>query len=100
MSSYNALEIGDAEESPRAFPSDVRTVRSASVADLAHDRLAHSSYPELRTIRCYFREGVLTLRGQVRSYHTRQVAWKLVCKLDGVEEFVDRIVVVDNFDRR
>lgn len=98
MSSYSAFEIGDTEEPTPPSPGEARTVRSPSVADVARDRLTHSSYPELRTIRCDFQHGALTLRGQVRGYHMRQVAWKLVGKLDGVEEFVDRIVVVDNSD--
>ena len=78
--------------------SPERPVRSSGVAQAARDRLAGSSYPALRTLRCSFHEGVLTLRGRVPSYHMRQVAWKLVGELPGVEEFVDRLEVVDGPD--
>jgi hypothetical protein len=69
--------------------------RRMQVAELARERLAGSSYPALRGLRCHFHEGVLTVRGQLPSYHLRQVAWKLVSDLPGVKEFVDRVEVVD-----
>ena len=80
---------------PRALPTPVS---SQGVARAARERLAHSSYPALRALRVSFHEGVLTLRGRVPSYHMRQVAWKLVGELPGVEEFVDRLEVVEEPD--
>jgi hypothetical protein len=93
----------DLERQSRLSPErDARSaqspIRSSSVAQAARDRLAGSSYPALRALRCSFHEGVLTLRGRVPSYHLRQVAWKLVGELPGVEQFVDRLVVVDGPD--
>ncbi len=80
-----------------ACPSHT-AARSPGVAQAARDCLAGSSYPALRELRCSFHEGVLTLRGRVPSYHLRQVAWKLVGELPGVDEFVDRLEVVDEPD--
>lgn len=95
MSRHTTAEISDREgQSPLSLKSrDNRC--GTNVIDLARERLASSSYPSLRTLRCYFHEGVLTLRGCVPNYHLRQVAWKLVGELPGVEEFVDRVEVID-----
>jgi osmotically-inducible protein OsmY len=57
-------------------------------------RLRASSYLGLRQITCTFRDGVLTLAGQVSSYFLRQMARALVRDLDGVEAIDDRLVVV------
>jgi osmotically-inducible protein OsmY len=88
------------QNTPRRTPVPIpkasrMPVRRQGVAQAARERLAGSSYPALRALRLSFHEGVLTLRGRVPSYHMRQVAWKLVGELPGVEEFVDRLEVVE-----
>jgi len=49
----------------------------------AHLRLRNSGYHELCLVSCDFYEGVLTLRGQVSSFHLKQVAQELMRRLDG-----------------
>ncbi|HWB10385.1 MAG TPA: BON domain-containing protein [Pirellulales bacterium] len=90
----------DPNPKPKSAPRRISPslTRSLGVAQAARDRLAESSYPALRALRLSFHEGVLTLRGRVPSYHMKQVAWKLVGELPGVEEFVDRLEVVEGPD--
>jgi osmotically-inducible protein OsmY len=65
----------------------------ANPARLAESRLYDSSYPELRSIRCDYHEGVLTLRGTVSSFYTTQLAQALAARIPGVEEVVNHIEV-------
>jgi hypothetical protein len=58
---------------------------SAPLAATAEARLHHTSYLDLRRVSCHFVDGVLTLRGQVPSYHLKQIAQTLVGTLEGVE---------------
>ena len=62
-------------------------------ARLAESRLRASSYAELRTVRCDFHEGVLTLRGRVPSFYSTQLAQTLAAHVPGVDEVVNRIEV-------
>ncbi len=62
-------------------------------ARLAEARLRASLYAELRKVRCDFHEGVLTLRGRVPSFYTKQLAQTLAARVPGVEEVVNRIEV-------
>jgi osmotically-inducible protein OsmY len=62
-------------------------------ARLTEMRLRGSSYPELRSVRCDFHEGVLTLRGTVSSFYTTQLAQALAARIPGVEEVVNHIEV-------
>ena len=70
-------------------------VQAPSVVSQAEQRLRHSSYPSHRQLRCTYGRGVLTLHGRVRSYYQRQLACVLVSGLDGVDELIDRMEVVD-----
>ena len=62
-------------------------------ARLAEARLQASSYSELRSLRCDFHEGVLTLRGRVSSFYATQLAQSLAARVPRVEEVVNRIEV-------
>ena len=55
----------------------------------AQSRLQTSGYPQLRKVSCEFHEGVLTLRGQVSTFHLKQ----LVRRLEGVGEINNRLEV-------
>ncbi len=67
----------------------------ARVVRLARLRLAVSPYPALRRLDCHYHEGVLTVHGPVSTFHERQMAWITLCDLAGVDEFVDRVDVVE-----
>lgn len=69
--------------------------RPSSVVAAAERRLQASSYPSHRKLQCDYRAGVLTLHGCVSSYYLRQMACALVADLEGIEELVDRIEVVE-----
>jgi osmotically-inducible protein OsmY len=69
--------------------TDITTTHRESVASVAEARLRNSSYATLRNIACEWRQGVLTLRGCVSSYHLKQLAQAL---LQGVQD----VLCVDN----
>lgn len=57
-------------------------------------RGAAPPYPAHHRLRCSFRAGVLVVQGRVSSYYMRQMVWALVADLEGIDEFVDRVEVV------
>ena len=65
----------------------------AAIEAEAQSRLQMSGYPQLRNASCEFHEGVLTLRGQVSTFHLKQVAQTLVRRLEGVGEINNRLEV-------
>jgi osmotically-inducible protein OsmY len=50
----------------------------------AEDRLRQSGYLALRDVSCDSREGVVSLRGRLRSYYLKQLAQALVGGVEGV----------------
>ncbi len=65
----------------------------AAIEAEAQSRLQTSGYPQLRKVSCEFHEGVLMLRGQVSTFHLKQVAQTLVRRLEGVGEINNRLEV-------
>ena len=65
------------------------------IADAAERRLRESPYFFLKSLRCQFEAGVLTLRGRVPYWQLRQFAESIVSRIDGVREVVNRIEVFD-----
>jgi osmotically-inducible protein OsmY len=57
--------------------------------------LADLHVPILRMLDVTAEEGVVTLRGRVRSYYERQLAYANVRRLTGVEKLVEEITVAD-----
>ncbi|MBN2292086.1 MAG: BON domain-containing protein [Pirellulales bacterium] len=87
MSSYQHLK----PNSPR-FSSEV--VKSAK------DHLKKNPYPDIRNVSCNCDRGVLVLRGNVSSYHHKQVAQEAVFGLDGVTRILNEIEVRGSGDQR
>jgi hypothetical protein len=93
------LRLGDGEMSPKHDPS-IRTTHNppassdAVIARRALERLRASSFVSVRRLTCDVHEGMLTLRGRLPSYYTKQVALSLLVDVEGVEEITDRVVVV------
>lgn len=56
-------------------------------------RLRGSSSYVMRTVACAFDEGVLRLRGQLPSFHHKQMAQELVQRIEGVERVQNEIEV-------
>jgi hypothetical protein len=63
------------------------------ITAIAQAALRRSSYFELHDVSCDFRGGTLTLRGNVPSYHLKQLAQASVADVPGVVE-VDNCVEV------
>jgi osmotically-inducible protein OsmY len=69
-----------------------RPVRT-DVGQVVAGRLEASPYRALRRIASDFHEGVVTLRGQVRSFHMKQMAQEEAAHVPGVEAIVNRLEV-------
>jgi osmotically-inducible protein OsmY len=63
------------------------------IGESARDRLLLSSYSPLRAVACSCRDGVLTLRGLVPTYHQKQLAQAIVAEVEGIREIVNEIQV-------
>lgn len=73
-----------------AKPANITRIESE-----AERRLHGSSSFFLRKVTCEFHDGILVLRGQLPSYHHKQMAQELVFRIDGVDKIENRIDVVD-----
>lgn len=74
---------------------DIPTPREADVnvqADVER-RLVVSSCVAFRGIDCEFHAGILVLRGNVPSFHTKQLAQAIARKVNGVSCIVNRLSV-------
>ena len=63
------------------------------IAEAAQVRLQHSPYRTIRRITCRFDGGVLTLVGQVPTFHHKQLAQTAVAGLFGVNQVDNQIEV-------
>jgi osmotically-inducible protein OsmY len=72
---------------------DQRPLNDTLIARRAQERLRSSSHVSVQRLTCDVHEGMLTLRGRLPSFHTKQVALNLVAEVEGVEEITDRVDV-------
>ncbi|NLY00647.1 MAG: BON domain-containing protein [Rhodopirellula sp.] len=66
-----------------------------SITEKARRRLNNSSHLAIRKVICRHHEGALLLHGRVSSYYFKQLAQEAVRDLDGVEEIINCIEVID-----
>lgn len=64
------------------------------IRQFAEEALSTRMLAASRTIRCEYREGMLLLRGQVKSYYAKQLAQESVLAIDGVDQVVNHLKVV------
>ena len=76
------------------------TQRPTDVADQARALLLRNPYLALKNVSCEFRDGVLTLRGNLPSYYLKQIAQTIVANLEGVERLVNAVEVIATAQRR
>ena len=65
------------------------------VTEIARGRLCNSQYVAIRSVSCDFENGVLLLRGRLRSYHHKQLAQETPRRLTGVRQIVNAIEVIE-----
>jgi len=63
-------------------------------ATAARRLLLSSEYREVRALACETCEGILVLRGQVSSWHQKQVAQEILRHLSGIRKIVNNVEVV------
>jgi hypothetical protein len=68
---------------------------TVNLAEICQRKLWESPYYFLKNLTCQCDDGVLTLRGQVPLMPLKQLAEKIVYRVDGVLEVVNRVEVVD-----
>ncbi|HVX14720.1 MAG TPA: BON domain-containing protein [Pirellulales bacterium] len=64
-----------------------------AIAHRALERLRASSFVSVRRLTCDVHEGMLTLRGRLPSFYTKQIALSVLVDVEGVEEITDRVIV-------
>ncbi|MBN2578816.1 MAG: hypothetical protein JXB10_07485 [Pirellulales bacterium] len=89
------MPLLDAEKTAFGTGSRALMVRRWDVAERAEALLRNSAYLELRNVFCSFREGVLTLRGRVSSYHLKQLAQTFTGDLKEVAELKNQLEVLE-----
>ena len=87
------------EAATRSNESSAPSLRSSSpevsdVAELCQQKLSRSPYIALRYLICHFHEGMLTVRGTVPTFYTKQMAYITIRDVPGVERIVDQVEVV------
>ena len=65
------------------------------VTEIARGRLCNSQYMAIRSVSCDFENGVLLLRGRLKSFHHKQLAQETVRRLTGVRQIVNAIEVTE-----
>lgn len=79
---------------PRDQETDLVSSDVPRVREAAQELLRSSPYYAVRTVCCEFQDGVLVLRGRLKTYFHKQIAQESVSRLDGVLEVVNFIDVV------
>jgi osmotically-inducible protein OsmY len=78
----------------KILPLSTETTNS-EVGEIAQRRLRESPYFFLKALSCHFDDGVLTLRGSVPIGQLKRFAESIVSRVEGVQEVVNRIEVLD-----
>ena len=69
-------------------------IHPQAVEHAARQRLAKTGYRTLKTVECSFRDGWITLRGEVPSYYHKQLAQESVRNSPHVTRIVNDIEVL------
>jgi osmotically-inducible protein OsmY len=63
------------------------------VSERVLDALRHSSYPDLRRLRCACHHGIVQLDGAVGSYFLKQMAQATAARVEGIKQIDNRLRV-------
>jgi len=64
------------------------------VTKQAQEMLRTSPYRPIHRVACAYQDGLLVLRGRLRTYFHKQLAQEAVARVDGVRQVVNEIEVV------
>ena len=64
------------------------------VTKQAQEVLRTSPYKPIRRVACTYQDGMLVLRGRLRTFFHKQLAQEAVARVDGVRQVVNEIEVV------
>ena len=64
------------------------------VTKQAQELLRTSPYKPVRRVACAYQDGMLVLRGRLRTFFHKQLAQEAVARVDGVRQVVNEIEVV------
>jgi len=68
-------------------------VDAITIEEAAMECLRVSPYKAMRRVSCECKDGVLFLRGQLFSFHEKQVAQEVVAGVSGIMQVVNEIQV-------
>jgi hypothetical protein len=77
-------------------PPVLATPAVSPIVQTVERRLRESSYYYLRSIRCGYEAGVVTLRGRVPTFYLKQTVQSIVEKIEGVEQVLNLVEVFDS----
>ena len=80
---------------PALTPAVESRTTDERIADEARRRLCRSSHFHLREMTCDSNCGVLSVSGRVPSYYLKQVVQSSLTGIDGVEQIVNDVDVVN-----
>ncbi len=89
-----AIVVSHAPTARCAVITNVSLPECDAVAESARQRLRASGYLGVRALSCEHHEGVLVLRGQVSSWHQKQLAQESVRCLSGVAQIINAVDVL------
>lgn len=89
----NLIAGAPVDTDPVALDEPVDPETPIDLEEKARICLQHSPYRAIRRVDCTISEGVLTLTGQVPTYHYKQLAQTAISQLPGVEQIVNSIDV-------
>ena len=85
--------VSSVELRAREIPSQKEKLETEAAVEAKFRQSPHWDFGD---VTCHFFEGVLTLRGQVRSYYVKQMAQELIRPIPAVEQIDNRLQVVSS----
>ena len=82
------------EENVLTAVSPVDDINARAVERAAHRCLARTGYPISKSVECSFRNGTMTLSGEVASYFHKQIAQEALLNTEHVMQVVNNLKVV------
>ena len=74
--------------------TEPKMLNPTSLCASAERLLRQSAYSQLHRIKCELIDRVLFLRGQVTSFHLKQIAQQSVVRLEGIDRIYNFVEVV------
>lgn len=72
---------------------NTQQIHAGTIEKSARLHLARTGYPTLNVVQCTFRDGRITLRGQVPSFYHKQLAQEALREVAHVSQIINNLEV-------